>query len=193
MGARLVMCLTNSWCFVAPKMARRGSISAEICDRGATKPQAIFGATLRAAVLLASRVVACSLQTSEGYARRSRLITFHFDCRRTSCASDFRRRQIQTRIAPLNGRSVGHRSSRLASSRRMELPRLGADNFPRRLLVSFLQFVYRLDHPWQIHRVHFEALADAFEQREGELAAEVFAKLFQPSQHHQIAFRIDIQ
>src|SRR5436309_15845995 len=71
------MCLTNSWCFVAPKMAwgeaRRGSISAGICDRGATKPQAIFGATLRAAVLLASRVVACSLQTSEGYARRSRL------------------------------------------------------------------------------------------------------------------------
>jgi len=35
--------------------------------------QAIFGATLRAAVLLASRVVARSLQTAEGYARRSRL------------------------------------------------------------------------------------------------------------------------
>src|SRR6266568_1703749 len=71
------MCLTNSWCFVAPKMAwgeaRRGSISAGICDRGATKPQAIFGATLRAAVLLASRVVARSLQTTDGYARRSRL------------------------------------------------------------------------------------------------------------------------
>jgi len=66
----LVMCLTNSWCFVAPKMgwgeARRGSISAAICDRGATKPQAIFGATLRAAVLLASRVVARSLQTRKG-------------------------------------------------------------------------------------------------------------------------------
>src|SRR5205809_1103923 len=71
------MCLTNSWCFVAPKMAwgeaRRGSISAGICDRGATKPQAILGATLRAAVLLASRVVARSLQTAEGYARGSRL------------------------------------------------------------------------------------------------------------------------
>src|SRR5437773_145623 len=66
----LVMCLTNSWCFVAPKMgwgeARRGSISAAICDRGATKPQAIFGATLRAAVLLASRVVARSLQARKG-------------------------------------------------------------------------------------------------------------------------------
>ena len=70
-------CLAIGWCFVAPKMAwgeaRRGSISAVICDRGATKPQAIFGATLRAAVLLASRVVARSLQTTEGYARRSRL------------------------------------------------------------------------------------------------------------------------
>ena len=67
---RLVMCLTNSWCFVAPKMgwgeARRGSISAAICDRGATKPQPIFGATLRAAVLLASRVVARSSQTRKG-------------------------------------------------------------------------------------------------------------------------------
>jgi len=76
-GSTLVMCLTNDWCFVAPKMAwgeaRRGSISARICDRGATKPQAIFGATLRAAVLLASRVVARSSQTHEGYARRSRL------------------------------------------------------------------------------------------------------------------------
>src|SRR5436189_1175607 len=71
------MCLTNSWCFVAPKMgwgeARRGSLSAAICDRGATKPQAVFGATLRAAVLFASRFVARSSQTAEGYARRSRL------------------------------------------------------------------------------------------------------------------------
>src|SRR2546426_6996852 len=73
----LVWCLAYSWCFVAPKMAwgeaRRRSISAAICDRGATKAQAIFGATLWAAVLLASRVVTPSLQTSEGYARRSRL------------------------------------------------------------------------------------------------------------------------
>jgi len=53
--------------------ARRGSISAAICDRGATKPQAIFGATLRAAGLFASRVVARSSQTADGYARRSRL------------------------------------------------------------------------------------------------------------------------
>src|SRR5436309_16114915 len=51
----LAWCLAIGWCFVAPKMAwgeaRRGSISAAICDRGATKPQAIFGATLRAAGL----------------------------------------------------------------------------------------------------------------------------------------------
>src|SRR5881409_964450 len=77
MSRTLVWCLAYSWCFVAPKMAwgeaRRRSISVAICDSGATKPQAIFGATLRAAVLLASRVVAHSLQTPEGYARRSRL------------------------------------------------------------------------------------------------------------------------
>jgi len=53
--------------------ARRGSIAAALCDRGATKPQAVFGATLRAAVLFASRFVARSSQTAEGYARRSRL------------------------------------------------------------------------------------------------------------------------
>jgi hypothetical protein len=72
-----VWCLTIDWCFVAPKMAlgaaRRGSIAAELCDRGATKPKAIFGATLRAAVLFVSRVAARSLQTHGGYARRSRL------------------------------------------------------------------------------------------------------------------------
>jgi hypothetical protein len=73
----LVMCLTNGWCYVAPKMAwseaRRGSIAAGLCDRGVTKPQAIFGATLGAAGLFASRFVARSFQTRQGYARRSRL------------------------------------------------------------------------------------------------------------------------
>src|SRR6185369_6994487 len=73
----LVWCLAMGWSFVAPKMAwgeaRRGRIPAAICDRGATKPQAIFGATLQAAALFASRVVARSSQTAHGYARRSRL------------------------------------------------------------------------------------------------------------------------
>ena len=73
----LVWCLAIGWCFVAPKTAwgkaRRGSIAAALCDRGATKPQAVFGATLQAAVLFASRFVARSSQTAEGYARRSRL------------------------------------------------------------------------------------------------------------------------
>ena len=46
--------------------ARRGSMSAGTCDRGATKPKAIFGATLRAAGLLASGFVAHSLQTHGG-------------------------------------------------------------------------------------------------------------------------------
>jgi len=71
------MCLPNGWCYVAPKMAwgeaRRGSIAAVLWDRGATKPQAIWGATLRAAGLFASRFVARSFQTHQGYARRSRL------------------------------------------------------------------------------------------------------------------------
>src|SRR3989442_1176963 len=75
--ANLLWCLAIGWCFVAPKTAwgkaRRGSIAAALCDRGATKPQAVFGATLRAAVLFASRFVARSSQTAEGYARRSRL------------------------------------------------------------------------------------------------------------------------
>ena len=72
-----VWCLAIGWCFVAPKTAwskaRRGSIAAALCDRGATKPQAVFGATLRAVVLFASRFVAHSSQTAEGYACRSRL------------------------------------------------------------------------------------------------------------------------
>src|SRR5439155_24184933 len=81
-------CLAIGWWFVAPKMAwgeaRRGSISAAICDRGATKPQAIFGATLRAAGLFASRVVALSSQTAGGYARRSRLAGGENPWRRTT-------------------------------------------------------------------------------------------------------------
>jgi len=45
-----------------------------LCDRGATKPQAKFGATRRAAVHLRPDFVARSLQTVDGYARRSRLV-----------------------------------------------------------------------------------------------------------------------
>src|SRR3989441_12776597 len=44
------------------------------CDRGATKPQPKIDATLRAAVLFGPDFVAHSLQTPEGYARRSRLV-----------------------------------------------------------------------------------------------------------------------
>src|SRR5437773_11975905 len=44
------------------------------CDRGATKPEPKSDATLRAAVLFGPDVVARSLQTPEGYARRSRLV-----------------------------------------------------------------------------------------------------------------------
>src|SRR6266571_497038 len=44
------------------------------CERGATKPEPKSDATLRAAVLFGPDVVAHSLQTPEGYARRSRLV-----------------------------------------------------------------------------------------------------------------------
>src|SRR6266516_3123167 len=44
------------------------------CDRGATKPEPKSDATLRATVLFGPDVVAHSLQTPEGYARRSRLV-----------------------------------------------------------------------------------------------------------------------
>src|SRR5437667_6859637 len=44
------------------------------CDRGATKPEPKSDATLRAAFLFGPDVVAHSLQTPEGYARRSRLV-----------------------------------------------------------------------------------------------------------------------
>src|SRR5207248_7432295 len=44
------------------------------CDRGATKPEPKSEATLRAAALFGPDVVAHSLQTPEGYARRSRFV-----------------------------------------------------------------------------------------------------------------------
>src|SRR6059036_14492 len=73
----LVCCSQIGWAFVAPHLAfgaaRRGSISAAICDRGATKPKAKCGATLRSACLFGPGFVVRSLQTAEGSARRSRL------------------------------------------------------------------------------------------------------------------------
>src|SRR5439155_1054001 len=77
-GEPLVCCSQIGWAFVAPHLAfgaaRRGSISAAICDRGATKPKAKCGATLRAACLFGPGFVVRSLQTAEGSARRSRLV-----------------------------------------------------------------------------------------------------------------------
>src|SRR2546425_4288170 len=68
----------NPMTFVAPNLAwgeaRGGSIPRQWgCDRRATKPQAKFGATFRAAVLFGPGGVARSLQIHGGYARRSRL------------------------------------------------------------------------------------------------------------------------
>ena len=66
-GACLVVMSVNSVTFVAPNLAwgeaRGGSIPRQWgCDRRATKPQAKFGATLRAAVLFGPGGVARSLQ-----------------------------------------------------------------------------------------------------------------------------------
>src|SRR5207302_5311145 len=63
----LVVMRVNSVTFVAPNLAwgeaRGGSIPRQWgCDRRATKPQAKFGATLRAAVLFGPGCVARSLQ-----------------------------------------------------------------------------------------------------------------------------------
>ena len=68
---------------IRPRLLRRFSVLARRdegaspqwgCDRGATKPEPKSDATLRAAVLFGPDVVAHSLQTPEGYARRSRLV-----------------------------------------------------------------------------------------------------------------------
>jgi len=72
----LVVMNINTMTFVEPNLtcgeARGGRIPAAGCNRRATKPQVKFGATQRAAVLLGAGVVARSLQTADGYARRSR-------------------------------------------------------------------------------------------------------------------------
>src|SRR5258706_12895709 len=74
----LVVMNINTVTFVAPNLAcgeaRGGRIPQKWgCNRRATKPQAKFGATLRTAVLFGAGFVARSLQTAQGYARRSRL------------------------------------------------------------------------------------------------------------------------
>ena len=64
----LVCCSRIAWAFVAPHLvsgeARRGSIAAGLCDRGATKPEAKCDATHRAACLFDSDFVVRSLQTA---------------------------------------------------------------------------------------------------------------------------------
>jgi hypothetical protein len=73
----LVVMNISTMAFVAPNLAwgktRGGRIPAAGCNRRATKPQAQFGATRRAAVLLDAGVVVRSSPTAGGYARRSRL------------------------------------------------------------------------------------------------------------------------
>ena len=77
-GLFSVWCLRNSYPFVALKLAcseaRGGRIPPVGCNRRATKLQANFSATLRAAVLFRADFVARSLQIHAGYARRSRLV-----------------------------------------------------------------------------------------------------------------------
>ena len=77
--AALVVYFINTHTFRCPQSgpwrgAREGVYPQRYSTDRATKPQANFSATLRAAVLFRSDVVARSLQTHAGYARRSRLV-----------------------------------------------------------------------------------------------------------------------
>jgi len=78
-NADLVVRFVNTLTFVAPNLAwgkaRRASIPRQWgCDRGATQPQAKFGATRRAAVLFRQTSLLAPYRSTSGYARRSRLV-----------------------------------------------------------------------------------------------------------------------
>jgi len=65
----------------------------------------------------------------------------------------------------------------LASGRR---PRAGC-------VLSRLQPGDRAQHAVFVHVVHIDGAADAAQQRDGELAAEVLAKIFQAAEHRELA------
>ena len=69
----------------------------------------------------------------------------------------------------------------------------GENDFPGCLLVPLLEFVNGFDHFRQVEFVRFEASADGIEQRNGKLAAEVFAKFLEALQDHQVIFRIRVE
>ena len=54
--------------------------------------------------------------------------------------------------------------------------RVRVNNLPRPALLPRFEFADGFDDVRETHRVNLEALADGFEQRDGELAAEMFAR-----------------
>ena len=70
---------------------------------------------------------------------------------------------------------------------------VGEQDFPRPALMPLLEFVDGLDHLRQVDFVDFAAPADGLEQRDGELAAEVFAKFFKALQDHQVVVRVHVE
>src|SRR2546430_13337597 len=95
--------------FVAPNLAcgeaRGGSIPRQWgCDRRATKPQAKFGATRRAAGLFAQTSLLAPHRSTVGYARRSRLVWAKNPLPRTP--SYLCLRPLSTRPPPQNGATM---------------------------------------------------------------------------------------
>src|SRR6185503_1830046 len=63
--------------------------------------------------------------------------------------------------------------------------RIQANDLLLALILPVAQFVNGIDHPGQVHFVDFKALADAFEQRDRQFAAEMFAELLEAFKHDQ--------
>ena len=53
-------------------------------------------------------------------------------------------------------------------------------------MLALLQLADRGHHGGEMDVVHLEAAADAGEQRDGQLAAEMFAEFLEPLQHHRV-------
>ena len=56
-----------------------------------------------------------------------------------------------------------------------------------------MQLLDRFDNYGVVHFVHFDALANRLEQRDGKFAAEVFAEFFQAAQKDQRVGGVDVE
>ncbi len=59
----------------------------------------------------------------------------------------------------------------------------GGNDFSSADGVTFLQFMNRDNHFWQIHFMHFHTLPDFLEKGNRQLAAQMFAEFFDTGQH----------